>query len=333
MTITFAIPSKGAIAEPTYQFLKECGLKTHKPNPRQYVGVISGLTDVNVLYQRAKDVVYKVSDGTAQFGISGYDIVYENPHEDLIIVKDKLGYGGCKLVVAVPEAWIDVNSMRDLAEIALQFKESKGRNLRVATTYSYSARKFLHSHNIHHFTIVKADGAIEAAPTIGYADIVIDLTQTGTTLRENYLKEINDGTIIESEACLIANKQQLLHDPKILDTLRVLCEYIDATLNGKNYMQITVNIAGDSAEEIAKKVSQNQMTRGLLGPTISPVYSVQDNKNTWYSVTITVPDKKLLQVVEFLRSIKAKQVVVCPVHYVFLDHSITYRDLCDTLGM
>ncbi|PJF20407.1 MAG: ATP phosphoribosyltransferase, partial [Phototrophicales bacterium] len=101
--LTLALPSKGAIAEPTYNFLKDCGLKVSKPNPRQYVGALPAIDGVDVLFQRVKDVVYKVADGTAHIGVTGYDVVCEHPHDNLIVIHDQLGYGHCKLVVAVPE--------------------------------------------------------------------------------------------------------------------------------------------------------------------------------------------------------------------------------------
>ena len=202
---TLALPSKGAIADPTIAFLRDCGLRVEKPNQRQYTGILPAIPSIAVLFQRVNDVLYKVADGTAQVGITGLDVVYEHPHEDIVMVHDRLGYGHCSLVVAVPELWVDADNMLDIAEIALDFREHKRRNLRIATKYPTLTRQFFHRQGIHHFTLVNAEGAIEAAPTLGYADIIVDLTQTGTTLRENHLKIISDGIIVESQACLIAN--------------------------------------------------------------------------------------------------------------------------------
>src|SRR5687768_826158 len=140
-SITLALPSKGAIADPTISFLRDCGLRVDKPNPRQYIGAMPAIPSINVLFQRVKDVVYKVSDGTAQIGITGLDVVRENPHEDLVIIHEGLGYGHCQLVVAVPEAWVDVECMADLVDVAQDFREQKQRNLRVATTYSRMTRQ------------------------------------------------------------------------------------------------------------------------------------------------------------------------------------------------
>jgi len=328
-SLTFALPSKGAIAEPTYSFLREAGLKIHKPNPRQYTGSIPAVPAIDLLFQRVKDIVYKVTDGTAQLGITGYDVVCENPSPDLMVIHPELGYGHCRLVVAVPESWVDVQNMTDFAEVALDFREKKGRNMRVATTYDYQSRKFLHQQHIHHFTLVRAEGAIEAAPTIGYADCVIDLTQTGTTLRENHLKEIQGGTIVESQACLIAHKPSIISNPDYQEIVRTICEYIDATHQGRQYEQVTVNIQGDNAEEIAKKVSQNPLTRGLTGPTIAPIFSgdiASEENGKWFTVSIIVRNRKLLEVVDYLRSIGGSQVMVSPIQYVFMDQSATYQN-------
>jgi ATP phosphoribosyltransferase len=330
---TLALPSKGAIAEPTKVFLQECGLRVYKPNPRQYTGTIPILPDVNVLFQRVKDVAYKVADGTAQLGITGLDVIYEYPDDDLIIIHDALGYGHCNLVIAVPEAWVDVESVADLVDVALDFRDKRQRNLRVATTYTRSARQFLHMSGVHHFTLVKAEGAIEAAPTIGYADVIIDLVQTGTTLRENHLKMTANGRIMSSQACLIGNRDALKSNPELLEITRIMLEYIDGTLQGRKYSQMTVNICGDSAEDIGNRVVSNPITGGLLGPTISPIYNPNntDSNTRWYTVTVTVKTKNVLQAVEHFRTIGAAQITTSPIDYVFHENSATYSTLLERL--
>ena len=331
---TLALPSKGAIADPTQNFLKDCGLKVHKPNPRQYTGSMAAIPQIDVLFQRVKDVVYKVSDGTAHLGITGYDVVVENPDENLIVIHDELGYGHCSLVVAVPQSWVDVEIMADLVDVAMDFREQKGRNMRIATTYTHMTRHFMHSNGIHHFTIVKAEGAIEAAPTIGYADIVVDLTQTGTTLRENHLRLLRDGSIVDAQACLIGNKPALKDNPQLLDIVRVMVEQIDAAKIGKDYSQLTVNIKGNSAEEVGERVVGNTLTAGLLGPTIAPIYSANGNHRDkqWFTVTITVKTKSMLPAVDYLRSIGGTQIVVQPVNYIFHEGSPTFTRLIEALN-
>ncbi len=327
---TLVLPSKGALAEPTTNFLKDCGLRVHKPNPRQYIGSMPQIPAIDVMFQRVKDVVYKVADGTAQLGVTGLDVVHENPNDDLIVIQPDLEYGQCKLLVAVPEAWVDVETMTDLAEVALDIRERQGRNMRIATTYTTSARKFLHECGIHHFTLVKAEGAIEAAPTLGHADAVVDLTQTGTTLRENRLKPLDDGIIVESQACLIGNRRALQANPATLETLRLLLEHMDAALYGKRYYQLTANVRGTDAESVAEAVAANPITRGLQGPTVANIYS-GNGDGQWYTVTIIIHAKNLLAAVEHLRAIGGTQTVAVPARFVFLENSPTFERLRQAL--
>jgi ATP phosphoribosyltransferase len=279
-------------------------------------------------------VLYKVADGTVQTGITGLDVVMEHQHQDVIIIQDRLGYGHCSLVVAVPETWVDVENMADVADVALDFREFKRRNLRIATKYPTLTRRFLNSQGIHHYTLVKAEGAIEAAPILGYADMIVDLSQTGTTLRENHLKSLPDGSILESQACLIGNRSALKNDPNILETVRLLLEYMDGALQGRGYCEIIANIQGEDAESIARKVVSNPITRGLQGPTIAPIYGTLDaqvGKQQWYTATIIVDSKNLFKAVEHLRSIGGTQTIVSPVRYVFLEHSPTFARLISEL--
>ncbi len=328
--VTFALPSKGALADPTLSFLADCGLRVDKPNPRQYTGVISAVPAVDVLFQRVNDVLYKVADGTAQLGITGLDVVHEHPFDEVIVIHPDLRFGQCRLIVAVPEAWIDVNSMVDLAEVALDFRELEGRTLRVATKFTHLARAFLYQHGIHQFTLVNAEGAIEAAPTIGYADVIIDLMQTGTTLRENNLKPLEDGVILSSQACLIGNRAALQESPIMRDSTRMLLEYIDAALQSKRYMQLTINIRGDSPEALADMIAANPVTHGLLGPTIAPIFGAGEG---WYTVTLIVTTANLLAAIDHLRAVGAAQTTAVPVRYAFMEQSPTYQALTQTLAL
>lgn len=328
---TLALPSKGAIAEPTLNFLRDCGLRIEKPNQRQYTGMIPTIPSLTVLFQRITDVLYKVTDGTAQIGITGLDVAREHPHENLVVIHDHLGYGHCSLVVAVPETWIDVENIPDLLDVSLDFREQYRRNIRIATKYPLLARQFLHSSGIHYFTLVKAEGAIEAAPTLGYADLIIDLTQTGTTLRENHLKVLPDGVITESQACLIGNRAILRSDPVILETVRTLLEYIDAAQQGRSYYQLVANIKGDTAEEIARRVAANPLTQGLQGPTVSPIFGGGANGEKWYTVTLIIGSSHLLPAIEHIRAVGGSQLIVSQVRYVFMETAPTFAHLLEIL--
>jgi ATP phosphoribosyltransferase len=254
--------------------------------------------------------------------------------DNVVVIHDALKYGGCSLLVAVPEAWIDVESMHDLVDVAFDIRETQKRDLRVATTYTRSARKFLHENGIHHFTIVKSDGAIEAAPTLGYADVVVDLTQTGTTLRENRLRPLRDGTIYYSEACLVGNRDALRSDPELMEKVRLLLERMEASLNGRKYYQLSTNIQGHKPEQIAEQVRANPITRGLQGPTIARVYSEQTNSDSfWFSVTIVVHEKDILAAVDYLRSIGGTQTTAHPTEFVFMEQAESFTRLKESLNL
>jgi ATP phosphoribosyltransferase len=331
--VTLALPSKGALADPTLDFLKSCDLGVSKLNPRQYVASISALPRLSVLFQRVTDIVFKVADGTVEMGISGLDVVqeYAGENSEVLVIHPDLGYGACDLVLAVPESWIDVETMTDVADVAMDFRENRKRNIRVATKFTNQARRFLQQHSIHHFTLVEAEGAIEAAPSLGYADIIIDLSATGTTLRENHLKPVSDGILLESTSCLIANARALRESPVALEIARTFLEVFDATLNGGQYYQLSVNIQGDSPQSVAASVASNPLTRGLQGPTVAQVFSHSQTAGNWFNVTIIIPRKQIIPAVAHLRGIGGSQTTVMPVRYVFMEQSPHWDKLNKTL--
>lgn len=336
--VTLGLPSKGALAESTLDFLKACDLKVSQPNPRQYLATLPAMPQIDVLFQRVTDIVYKVADGTVDIGITGLDVVYELVGQDaeIVVLHEDLRYGRCQLIVAVPETWLDVETMIDIADIALDFREHQHRNLRVATKFTNLARQFLHQHGIHHFTIVEAEGAIEAAPMLGYADIIIDLSATGTTLRENHLKPLPDGVIVDSVACLVGNLRRLKESPEVLETVRNILEIFDGALNGQNFYQLRTNIRGESPEAVAQAVASHPATRGLQGPTVAPIYAInapEDERGQWFTATVMVPSKKLTEATNHLRKIGGEQVTVLPVKYVFMKQSASYQKLLRKLKM
>ncbi len=324
--ITLALPSKGVLAGPTLNFLRDCGLNVHKPNPRQYTGSISSLPGVDVLFQRVKDVVAKVADGTAELGIAGYDLVLELGREDLLVLHEQLDYGHCKLQLAVPTTWVDVQGMADLVDVAQDFREFQHRNLRVATNFTHLARKFLGEQGLHHFSLIQAEGAIEAAPTLGYADCVIDLSQTGTTLRENHLRPLPDGTLLASQATLIGNRRLLesMSDGQRI-RLRTLLELMDAALQGRERYQLSANLTGSDPAQLAREILSNPVTRGLDGPTLAPTWTADGQQG--FALTLIITADQLLPAIEYLRSIGGRQASARPLRYVFLEESPTWLRL------
>ncbi|HBL13124.1 MAG TPA: ATP phosphoribosyltransferase [Cyanobacteria bacterium UBA11162] len=332
-TIRLALPSKGALEKSTLNLLSACGLSVFRPNDRQYVGSIPSLPQLTVLFQRAADIFTKVEEGSADLGITGYDVVCEEGagHDNVVVICDRLGYGKCELVLAVPESWVDVSSIEDLAELTLLFKE-KGRTLRIATKYPNMTRNWLYEKLIVHFSLVEVQGAMEAAPSMGYADMIADVTSTGTTLRENRLKQITGGTLLKSQACLIGNKRLLQADESKLETTKIILELIEAHLKAKTYISITANVQGQSADEIGNYLMNNSELRGLTGlrgPTIARVYS--NNGDDWYAVTIVVEQKMLLPAINHLRNAGGTDMTVLSPDYVFGSESWNYQQFFDKL--
>src|SRR5918912_4023479 len=214
----------------TLRFLGQCGLSVDRTNPRQYRARMRGLPTgpVEIVFQRATDIFDEVNTATVDLGITGYDIVAEHRSEEdeIVLVHPELGFQKCALVLAVPEGWVDVSSVADIAEVATELR-AHGRELRVATKYPNLSRQFLYDRGITYFELVEVSGAIEAAPALETADVICDLTSSGVTLRENRLKTIAGGVVVESQACLIGNSRNLQSDPQRLEATRALLELME----------------------------------------------------------------------------------------------------------
>jgi ATP phosphoribosyltransferase len=326
-TLRLALPSKG-MEEATLEFLSACGLRVNRPNPRQYRATIPSLRGAEALFQRANDIFSKVDEGSVDLGITGYDIVREHQREDdrVVMLEARLGYGVCDLVLAVPEGWIDVASVTDVAEISADLR-SRGRELRVATKYPNLTRQFLFDHGVNYFSMIEASGALEAAPALGAADVICDLVTSGVTLRENRLKRVAGGTILESQACLIGNREALRSCQEKLQLAKQLLELIEAQMRSREYFSLTGNIRGESPEAIARRVTSHADVAGLRGPTIAKVYPKLGVEDCWYAATVVVQSALLLQAVEALRRAGASEVTVAPLRYVFESKCWSYEAL------
>jgi len=330
-SLRIAVPSKGELERPTLDFLAACGLRINRPNERQYVATIPSLPNTSVLFQRVPDILTKIEEGSADIGITGFDVLMEHNETDkhTIILYDDLGYGQCELVLAVPENWVDVTGIDDLAEVTFLFKQ-KNKDIRIATKYPNSTRKWLYERGILHFSIVEAQGALEAAPSIGYADMIADITTTGTTLRENRLKRLAGGTILKSQACLIGNRQSLSQNSGKLDITRIFMELIEAHTRAKGFLSINANIQGTSPNEIVRKLLQEKALLGLRGPTISKVYGKLYDDN-WYMLTVVVEQDRLMEAIDHLRSIGGTDLTVSPPRYYFDEKSWKFERLLEQI--
>jgi ATP phosphoribosyltransferase len=334
--LRLGVSSKGEFEEETRRFLEGAGLPVRRPNPRQYTGHVGNLPDTIVLFQRTADIVVKVADGSADVGITGYDIVAEycQDETDVLVLLPRLGFRASRLVVAVPATWLDVTTMEDLADLAVDFKR-RGRELRVATKFPNLVRDFFYRHGVGYFALVQAEGALEAAPALGYADLIVDITETGVTLRDNHLKALADGAVLESQACLIGNRRTLAASAAKREPLRQLLELCEARLRVQHYRVITANIRGESGESVAKHVLAQVETAGMQGPTISRVFpkTPTSDREGWYAVTLVVESRLLLKAVDHLRKSGASGITVERPDYVFEEHSTAYLKLLHDLQL
>ena len=325
--VRISLPSKGRLAEDAQEFLSACGLKVYKPNPRQYEARIPALPEVVVLFQRPGDIVVSVRDGSVEFGITGIDVTEERKGDngDVMTLHDNLGFGGCSLNLAVPESWEDV---RDIAGLR-QRSDGLGHALRVATKYPVLTGRFLDRCGIP-YTLISAEGTLETAPAIGYADIISDLVSSGQTMRDNRLKPLTDGLIQPSQAALIANENALKTNPQALKVARQLLEFFEAHLRANDNLAIFANMRGTSPEAIAQLIFSQPAIAGLQGPTIGRVV-VREQDPNWYAVNIIVQRSKLFQAVTELRAIGGSGVVVMPVSYIFEEEPPRYMAMLQAL--
>ncbi|THG07996.1 hypothetical protein TEA_027126 [Camellia sinensis var. sinensis] len=266
------------------------------------------LSNLEVWFQWPKDIVRKLVSGDLDLGIVGLDTVseYGQGNEDLILVHDALEFGDCRLSLAIPKYGIfeNANSMKELVQMSQWTPE---KPLRVATGFTYLGPKFMKENGVKHVTFSTADGALEAAPAMGIAEAIVDLVSRGTTLRENNLKEIEGGVILQSQAVLVASKKSLTQRKGVLDITHEILERLEAHLRAIGQFTVTANMRGSSQEEVAERILSQTSLSGLQGPTISPIFCQRVGRvaSDYYAIVICVPKKLLYKsskrVGEFLR--------------------------------
>ena len=326
--VRISLPSKGRLSEDAFEFLGACGLKVYKPNPRQYEARIPALPELTVLFQRPGDIVVSVRDGSVEFGITGIDVIEERKGDggSVLMLHDDLGFGTCAFNLAVPESWDDVQDVAGLHRKAAGLKHP----LRVATKYPVLTGRFLDRCNIPHI-LISAEGTLETAPAIGYADMISDLVSSGQTMRDNRLKPLTDGLIQPSQAALIANVQALKTNPLALTIARQLIEFFEAHLRASENLAIFANMRGASPESIAELIFSQPAIAGLQGPTIAKVV-VREQEEHWFAVNIIVQRSQLFQAVTELRAIGGSGVVVMPVSYIFEEEPPRYMAMLQALN-
>ena len=207
--INIGIPSKGRLRKDVLNIFKKKKLKlVSERGERDLFGSIKNKKNIKVVYLHAREIIQRLGDGSLDLGFSGFDLLKESEIniQNKVNVTKKYNFGKATLVVAIPDEWIDVQTIADLEEIAFKFKDKKKKRLRVGTKYPNLTRDFLFSKGVTQFKLVDSLGATETYPFTGSAEIITDITSTGETLRANNLRILKDGEILNSEACMMISK-------------------------------------------------------------------------------------------------------------------------------
>ena len=207
--ISIGLPSKGRLKEKSLDFFNKNNLTILSSNKeRNYFATIKNKPNIKIIYLHAKEIIQRLGDGTLDIGISGLDLLNESDKnlQEKIEIKMKLNFGGANLVVAVPNDWIDVQTIADLEEIAFDIRSKKNARLRVATKYPNLTNNFLTSKGVTQYRLISSLGATETYPFIGSSEIITDIASTGKTLEDNNLRILKDGLILKSTACIFTSK-------------------------------------------------------------------------------------------------------------------------------
>ena len=222
--INIGIPSKGRLKKDILKIFKKKKLNLiSERGERDLIGSIKNKKNIKILYLHAREIIERLGDNSLDIGFSGLDLYKEseiNNQKKINVVK-KYNFGKANLVVAIPDPWIDVQTIADLEEIAFEFRDKKKKRLRVATKYPNLTREFLFSKGVTQFKLVGSLGATEAYPFTGSSEIITDITSTGETLKANNLRILKDGAILKSEACMMISKSSV-KKPEVKKLVKLL---------------------------------------------------------------------------------------------------------------
>ena len=217
------MPSKGRLKDKAITFFNNKGLRIlQSEKERNYFGTIENKPNIKIIFLHAKEIIQRLGDGTLDLGISGLDLLNESQKNlrDKIFINNNLNFGNANLVVAVPDDWIDVQTMADLEEVSFDIRSKRNTRLRVATKYPNLTNEFLISKGVTQYKLVISLGATETYPFIGSSEIITDITSTGKTLADNNLRVLKDGLILKSTACLFVAKNKAKNIKTLLSFLK-----------------------------------------------------------------------------------------------------------------
>ena len=304
-SLTICIPSKGRLQENAFAFFAKAGLKVVQPRgARDYRGALEGIEGVEIAFLSASEIVGEIARGAVHLGITGADLVHESLSDPAAKVEFllPLGFGHANVVVAVPEAWIDVQDISDLEDVAARLRAQHGRRLRVATKYINLTRRFFKTAGVVDYRIVESLGATEGAPAAGTADIIVDITTTGSTLQANALKVLDDGIILKSEAHLVASRSAEW-TPRALEAAKRLLGRLEAQRKASRMRELRAfmepGLQGDFKQALAR-LGGEVLLDGEAGFT-----------------SILVPEASVAEISDVLVEKGAVRVLVSTPHYAF----------------
>jgi len=305
--LILAVPSKGRLQQNAESFFARSGLELVKPRgARDYRGAIAGFDGVEIAFFSAAEITAQLGQGAVHLGVTGEDLVREMiPDADRAVVFiEQLGFGFANVAVAVPQAWIDVRSMADLDDVATAFRLKHERKMRLATKYANLTRSFFAEHGVVDYRIVESSGATEGAPAAGTAEMIVDITTTGSTLAANGLKVIDDGIILRSQANLLAARAASW-DAARRETARLLLDRLAAQKLAHSYREVRTRFAGMNDKLLIAAREKFGVAAPFGGPTSSGM------------LTLHCPPKHVHALASFLRDHGAEVVSVAALDYVY----------------
>jgi ATP phosphoribosyltransferase len=321
MPLILAVPSKGRLQENAERFFARAGLELVKPRgAREYRGAVKNFDGIEIAYLSAAEITTQLAQGAVHLGITGEDLIREMiPQSDQrIVFITGMGFGYANVVVAVPQAWIDVRSMADLDDVATAFRHRNNRKMRLATKYANLTRGFFAEHGIVDYRIVESSGATEGAPAAGTAEMIVDITTTGATLAANGLKVVEDGTILRSQANLVAARAAAW-DQAQRETVRLLLDRIAAQKRAEAYREVRTRFAGMNDTLLAAARDKFGVVSPFGGPTSSGM------------LTLHCPPQNVHALGSFLREHGAEAVSVAALDYVYARENPLYAKLAAEL--
>ena len=315
--LIIAVPSKGRLQENTEEFFGRAGLQLVKPRgARDYRGAIADLPGVEVAYLSAGEIADALAQGAVHLGITGEDLLRETIADmaKRVVVIEGLGFGFANVVVAVPQAWIDVRGMADLDDVATAFRLRHDRKMRVATKYVNLTRDFFSGFGIVDYRIVESSGATEGAPAAGSAELIVDITTTGSTLAANGLKIVDEGTILRSQASLVAARGATWGDAEREIARRIL-DRIAAQARARSSREVRTRFPGCDEAMLAQAKERFGVVAPFGGPTSSGM------------LTLHCPPAAVYDLASFMRERGAESIVVAAIDYVFASDNPLYTRL------